>query len=162
MTILIDAPIEKVWDILMDFPEYKNWNTFARSMVLVDYNTRQPLADQTLELGKYIDIRAHMNPGDVPEEPGYLDKGNAFVFISTLEPDIHRVAWTTSMFPSWILQSVRTQALSVDEASGKTKYENREVFSGFLSYIVKFFVGGKLNKGFAAAASSLKKHAEKK
>lgn len=131
-------------------------------MVLVDYGTRQPLEDQTLQLGKYIDVRAHMNPGEVPEEPGYWDKGNAFVFISTLEPEIHRIAWTTAMYPSWILHTVRTQALSIDEATGKTKYENREVFSGILAYVVKFVAGAKLMKGFAGAANSLKKHAEKK
>lgn len=122
----------------------------------------ETLVDQTLELGKHIKILAHMAPGPVPSEPGYWDRGDALAVVSSLEPEIHRVAWTAAMYPSYILHTVRTQALSVDEATGKTKYENREVFGGLLAYFVKFFVGGKLNQGFIGAAESLKKHAEKK
>lgn len=131
-------------------------------MVLVDDYTRLPFTDQTPELGKHIEILANMAPKDVPEDPSYWDKGNAYAVISTLEPEIYRVAWTAAMYPHFILNTVRTQALSIDEATGKTKYENREVFGGLLAYIVKFVAGAKLVKGFAGAAESLKKHAEKK
>lgn len=131
-------------------------------MVLVDYNSRQPLPDQKLELGKYIDMLVNMNPGETPEDPSYRDKGNAFAMISTLEPENYRVAWTAAMYPNFVLRTVRIQALSIDEATGMTKYENREAFGGILAYVVKFLAGEKLVKGFAGAANSLKKHAEKK
>jgi len=50
--------------------------------------------------------------------------------------------------------------LSVDETSGKTKYETIEEFNGVVAYAIKFFVGGMLRLGFKAAAESLKARAE--
>uniref|UniRef100_A0A8H7XLR2 Uncharacterized protein n=1 Tax=Psilocybe cubensis TaxID=181762 RepID=A0A8H7XLR2_PSICU len=131
-------------------------------MVLVDYNTRRPLADQKLEVGKYFDMLVNMNPGDVPEDPNKRDRGDAFAMISMLEPENYRISWTAAMFPYFILRSLRTQALSVDKETGMTKYENFEAFGGLLAYLIRYMSSEQLKKGFAGAANSLKKQAEKK
>jgi len=156
-SILIDAPRDKVWSIILDFPSYKDWNTFARSMTVTN-RAMLPLPDQTPEEGKHIQIVANMALG--LEEPRYFDRGNAFVVISTLDSENYRVAWKTDMLPSFLLISERWQILTVDEVTGQTKYETFEVFDGVLAYLVKFFVGAKLAAGFKAAADSLKKRAE--
>ncbi|KDR78383.1 hypothetical protein GALMADRAFT_245543 [Galerina marginata CBS 339.88] len=124
----------------------------------VTNRAKVPLPDQTPEQGKHIQIVANMAVG--LEEPRYRDRGDAFVVISTMDSENYRVAWKTDMLPSFLLLTERWQILTVDEATGQTKYETFEVFDGLLAYFVKFFVGTKLVAGFNAAAESLKKRAE--
>ncbi|KAF8154106.1 hypothetical protein B0H34DRAFT_720351 [Crassisporium funariophilum] len=154
---LIDAPREKVWSIMLDFPSYKEWNTFVRSQTVVDAS-KQLLPDQTPAEGQYMSISVNMPP--TLEEAGMFGKSSAFVTVTTLDPTNYRVAWCTAGMPRFLLHTERWQALSVDEATGKTKYETIEVFGGILAYFVRFFVGSKLSVGFKAAADTLKKRAE--
>ncbi|KAF8901018.1 hypothetical protein CPB84DRAFT_1708650 [Gymnopilus junonius] len=167
-SVLIDAPREKVWDILMDFSSYEKWHCYIflsitlicpcrRHMTVTDRKA-VPLEDQTIAEGKSIQVVANMEPS--LSEPSYANRGNAFVVVSHFEPENYRVAWKSDMYPSFLLATERWQILTVDEVTGKTKYENFEVFDGILAYFVKFFVGAKLAKGFVAAGESLKAHAE--
>ncbi|KAJ3503009.1 hypothetical protein NLJ89_g8626 [Agrocybe chaxingu] len=156
---LIDAPREKVWSILLDFSSYKEWSTFARSFTITDASGN-PLPDQTPAEGKYMAIKVNMPPK--LGEPGWFGSGSAFVTISTLDPENYRAAWKTAGMPYFILHTERWQALSVDETTGKTKYENIEAFGGLAAYLVRLFVGTKLKVGFVAAAECLKKRAEEK
>ena len=94
------------------------------------------------------------------EEPGFFGRSSVFVKVTTLDHTNHRVAWCAEGLPKFLLRTERWQALSVDEVSGRTKYETIEVFGGFLAYFVKFFVGEKLALGFQAIADCLKKCAE--
>ena len=117
-----------------------------------------PLEDQTISEGKHLKIVANMAPS--LSEPSYMNRGDAFCIVSHFEPENYRVAWKSDMMPSFLLATERWQILTVDEATGKTKYETFEVFDGLLAYFVKFFVGAKLEKGFVAAGESLKKYSE--
>ncbi|KAF5314328.1 hypothetical protein D9619_011772 [Psilocybe cf. subviscida] len=154
---LIDAPRDKIWSIMLDFPSYTNWNTFVRKMTVTSAS-KEPLADQTPAEGKHIHMNVHMPP--TMGEPGCFGAQKAFVIISSVEPDNYRVAWKTAGMPSFLLHTERWQALSMDDVSGKTKYETIEVFGGVLAYLVKLFVGEKLKVAFRAAADSLKTKAE--
>ncbi|KAF8909669.1 hypothetical protein CPB84DRAFT_1765153 [Gymnopilus junonius] len=125
--VLIDAPIEKVWGVLMDLPAYREWSNI--------------LGDQTLAEGKNIHIT--INTALTLSEPGVLDGGSAFAVVSTFDPENYR----------YLLNTERWQILSVDEATGKTKYETHEFFDGILRII-------KIAKGFQAAADTLKERVE--
>jgi len=141
----------------MDLPSYKEWNTFVRFMKVTN-REKLPLEDQTIAEGKNMQIVVSMMP--TLSEPRYIDRGNAFVVVSTYDPENYRVAWKADMLPSFLLNTERWQTLTVDEATGHTKYETFEFFGGILAYITKFMVGSKLAVCFQAAADSLKKRAE--
>lgn len=87
---------------------------------------------------------------------------SAFEVITTLDTDNYRCAWVNAEFPSWLLAAERWQALVevVEDGRKKTRYETIEVFSGFLAYLIRLFVGGGLRAGFTAMAEGLKKRSE--
>lgn len=121
-------------------------------------SSKEPLLDQTPREGDFIQMSVNIPP--TMQEPGLFGKNSAFVKITTVDHANHRAAWCTEGIPRFLLRTERWQALSVDEASGRTKYETIEVFAGLLAYFVKFFVGKNLALGFKAAADCLKKRAE--
>ncbi|KII90105.1 hypothetical protein PLICRDRAFT_40307 [Plicaturopsis crispa FD-325 SS-3] len=154
-TALIDAPREKVWSVLLDFPSYTEWNPFVREQMIVD-KSKKRLDDQTPAEGKYLHItRVHIPPTmDHVRFPS-----SAFEMITTVDHENYRVAWINLAAPKWILNAERWQSLTVTD-DGKTKYETIEVFGGIFAYLVKFFVGAGLNKGFHEAGQALKRRSE--
>ena len=120
-----------------------------------------PLAgqDQTPAEGHYVLIApVHLPP--TMSEPGFFGKSSAFVQMTTLDHENHRVAWTVASFPGFLLRAERWQVLSVDP-SGKTKYESKEVFGGIVAWLVYLFVYSNLVLGFNAQAEGLKNRAER-
>ncbi|KDR78380.1 hypothetical protein GALMADRAFT_245540, partial [Galerina marginata CBS 339.88] len=101
-----------------------------------------------------------MNMAPSLGEIRYMDRGNAFAVISAFDPENYRVAWKADMLPGFLLKSERWQMLTIDEATGQTKYENFEVFGGVLAYLVRYLAEAKIKAGFKAATDSLKKRAE--
>ncbi|KAJ3547573.1 hypothetical protein NM688_g5393 [Phlebia brevispora] len=152
-SIVIDAPVDKVWSVLLDFPAYSEWNAFVRSQTVVD-SAEQPLEEQTVKEGSFLYLTANIPPSmDAKSRPS-----STRLVVSHLDPENHRVAWTNRM-PAWIMTTERWQWLTAPE-DGKTKYETIEVFNGFLAYLVKWFVGSGLRQGFQAMADGLKAHSE--
>ncbi|EEB91172.1 hypothetical protein MPER_10510, partial [Moniliophthora perniciosa FA553] len=64
-SILINAPIEKVWNILLDFPKYSEWNPFVRKQVVTDASFI-PIEDQTPKEGGYMVITSQIPPIEGP------------------------------------------------------------------------------------------------
>ena len=120
--------------------------------------SKESLVDQTPHEGSFLHIQANIPP--TMEEPGFFGKSSVFVKVTTLDHTNHRAAWCAEGFPKFLLHTERWQALSVDEVTGRTKYETIEVFGGFLAYFAKFFVGKNLALAFQAGADCLKKCAE--
>ena len=121
---------------------------------------KTPLADQTAVVGAHILMRVHMPP-TMGEPVGMFGANSAFCEITHIDADAHRAAWKTAGSPAWLLRTERWQALSVDEATGKTRYETVEVFGGVLAYITSYFFGDKLREAFRAFADTLKARAER-
>ncbi|KAI0670244.1 hypothetical protein C8Q78DRAFT_974820 [Trametes maxima] len=146
-SITIDAPIDKVWEVLLDFPKY------TECQVITDKN-QKPLEDQTPTEGKYLLMTVHI--------PATLDDSTSpqtpFELITHIQPEVHRIAWK-NLLPPWLIRAERWQALSTTD-DGKTLYETREVFAGAGAYAIKFFLGKNLVKSFEAMAEGLKKRAE--
>jgi hypothetical protein len=120
--------------------------------------SKVPLPDQTPVVGEHIAINVNMPP--TMGEPGFFGSNSAFCVITHIDNENYRVAWKTAGTPYFLLHTERWQALSVDEATGKTKYETVEVFGGILAYITSYFFGDKLRVAFRAAADTLKARAE--
>lgn len=129
----------------------------SRSQTVMNAS-KEMLADQTPCEGSFLQINVNLPP--TMEEPGLFGKSSVFVKVTTIDHTNHRAAWSSEGLPKFLLCTERWQALSVDEATGRTKYETIEVFGGLLAYFVKFFVGKNLALGFQASADCLKKCAE--
>ncbi|KAK7045484.1 hypothetical protein VNI00_007737 [Paramarasmius palmivorus] len=160
-SIKIDAPIDKVWEILLDFKSYNEWNPFVRKQILVDPKTRQPLPNQTLTVGNHVYMYpVHLPPSlDASELWPWQRTNSTSVVITYLDPANHRVAWRTTGMPSFLLDAERWQIVSV-EADGKVRYESYEAFRGVLAYVVKLFVGAHLKTAVKAMAEGIKTRAE--
>ncbi|KAF9451349.1 hypothetical protein P691DRAFT_773221 [Macrolepiota fuliginosa MF-IS2] len=166
---LIDAPVEQVWGVLLDFKSYRLWNPFVRNQIATD-TAKNPLPDQPLQVGQNVYIYpVHLPPTLDDTSVGIFNKSSAFCLVTALDHENFTVAWCTYGIPSWILHAERWQWLRIveadlDDGKGKrkvTKYESVEMFSGFAAYLVKWFVGSKLQLGFQAQADGLKRWAER-
>ncbi|KIK43674.1 hypothetical protein CY34DRAFT_803588 [Suillus luteus UH-Slu-Lm8-n1] len=154
---LINAPREVVWDVLMDWKSYKEWNPFVRDQHITDAR-KNPLPDETPREGSYL----YIHPVHIP--PSFDNKwlpSSAFERITVLDHENYRTAWVNISTPHWLLNAERWQALVAVEG-GKTRYETIEVFGGVLAYLIKAFVGSGLKKGFVAMAERLKSRAEER
>ncbi|KAJ7701586.1 hypothetical protein B0H17DRAFT_1045913 [Mycena rosella] len=151
-SILIDAPREKVWEILLDFGSYKQ----CRGQTIVSASGTA-LADQTPAAGKRLLIGPlHLPP--TMGDPGFMKSMNIKVLITTIDHENFRVTWVAKSLPRWVLHVERRQMLTVE--GGKTKYENIEVFRGIFAYLVKFFAGKNMVLGVRAMMEGLKSRAE--
>ena len=121
-------------------------------------SNKNALEDQRLAEGKNIHIT--INTALTLSDPGVLDGGSAFAVVTKYEPENYCVAWKANSLPSFVLNAERWQILTLDESTGKTRYETHECFDGLLAYYVKFAVGKKIADGFAAAADCLRKRVE--
>ncbi|KAJ7677581.1 hypothetical protein B0H14DRAFT_3064678, partial [Mycena olivaceomarginata] len=154
-SILIDAPREKVWQVLLDFGSYKE----CRNQTLIT-EAGAALADQRPTPNTLMKIApVHLPP--TMGEPQLFGSHVAMVRITTIDHgklpcsvgDCWRRPTEVALFAE------RWQMLTVE--GGKTKYESIEVFSGFLAYVVRLFVGKNLVLGVKAMAEGLKTHSER-
>ncbi|KAG9310970.1 hypothetical protein JVU11DRAFT_8848 [Chiua virens] len=159
-SIVIDAPRDTVWRNLMDWGSYHE----CRNQRLTDASkVPLPVSEQTPRVGSHMLIHpVHIPPSLDP--PKLLPASSAFVVITALDSDNYRCAWETVNFPTWLLHSVRWQALVevLEDGRKKTRYETIEVFNGLLAYVIKLLVAGGLRKGFVAMAEGLKKRSEER
>ncbi|KAG8215318.1 hypothetical protein J3R82DRAFT_8909 [Butyriboletus roseoflavus] len=160
-SITIDAPRDLVWQVLMDWGSYQQWNPFVRNQCLVDA-TRKPLAaSQQPRVGAHLLMRpVHIPPSFTP--PKIFPAGSALEVITTFDTDNYRCAWKNVEFPSWLLDTERWQALVdvVEDGRKKTRYETVGVFNGWFAYVVKLVVGSGVQEGFRAMAEGLKIRSE--
>ncbi|TFK48240.1 hypothetical protein OE88DRAFT_1664710 [Heliocybe sulcata] len=152
----IEAPREKIWGIVLDFPKYKDWNPFARGQSLVD-KSKKPLEDQTPAPGKHLLISFNMPP----TLDASVQSKHAFEYVTNVDHANYRISWRNVDMPAWLLWADRWQTLE-EEADGKVKYTTFEVFGGIMAYIVKWFMRGHLEEAFEAMGKGLKERAEQK
>ncbi|KAJ7160980.1 hypothetical protein C8R46DRAFT_1106149 [Mycena filopes] len=158
-SILIDAPREKVWEALLDFGSWGKWNAYIRGATIVSpEGVASP--DQTAAVDRLLRMSPVHIPPTMDDTPANGSQSST-VRITALDHENHRVAWVSADGrPKWALFVERWQTLTTEE-DGKTRYENVEVFTGVLAYIVKFSMGKNLILGIRAMAEGLKSHSER-
>ncbi|KAJ4474480.1 hypothetical protein J3R30DRAFT_3295417 [Lentinula aciculospora] len=163
--ILIDAPIDVVWNVLLGFPNYPDWNPFVRSQVVTD-SLYIPTQDQKAAENLRLIITSQIPPLTPPVTASSLgDPLNEHITrenITHLQPGIYRVAWQDLSLDA-LIQAERWSALSVFVDQGGdslTFYESREEYNGVLAGTVQDLEGAGLLEGFQAQASALKARAE--
>ncbi|KAJ7600415.1 hypothetical protein C8J56DRAFT_846949 [Mycena floridula] len=155
---IIEAPIEKVWNIMLDFQAYGEWNSFVRAQTIIDDNG-QALASQTLTRPGQK-MRIHTNIPPTMEPGGLFQKHTTHVISKTVDTINHRVQWVTGRAPKFWLYADRWQMLTVLD-DGRVKYETVETMQGLLAYLVKWFVGNNLRIAFKTMGERLKARAER-
>lgn len=132
----IDAPVQRVWDILVDFERYGEWNPFTTRV------------EAELTIGSPVLLHVALGPLErkQPER------------IEILEPP-HLLAWGTTMGHPLLLSALREQRL---EALSETRcrYLTTDATSGLLTPLVALLFGRLIRQGFNRMAAALKTRAE--
>lgn len=146
-TIEIDAPLELVWQVMLDTASYGEWNPFV-----VGADTSQPPA-----VGNPIVLHVQWADGSGTTSPER---------ISAIDEPITDSGGTTTaclsyVYEGWpaklgLVRGTRHQRLT-QAPGGPTTYDTMEVFSGPL---VRFAGPGRVADGFRRHAEALKQRAE--
>ncbi len=136
--VTIEAPVELVWKILIDFPNYGEWNGFC------------PVAkNEALELGGAVDMMVEL--GDGPSRQ--------VEYLCRIEPN-ECIAWAMDNKPEDPVHAVRSQHLKrLDE--NRCTYESVDEFSGPQMATMMEHFATAVETGFNRCAYDLKKYAER-
>ena len=133
----IEAPIDRVWEILLDLPRYEEWNPFTARV------------ESTLRVGDPIVL--------YPRLIG--DRAYAWTErVCRNEP--YDLCWDLTLGARFLLTAERCQTLT-DLGGDRTHYVTEDVFEGILTPLVMATFGGAMQRGFEDCAAGLKEHAEK-
>ena len=135
--IEIDAPVEKVWDILVDLEKYPEWNPFTKKV------------ESTLLVGDEIHLEVHMRKNKIR---------NQTEIVNLHEPN-KKICWGVQYMKPAILNANRHQVLTPLDGN-KTLYYTADKFSGMMAPMVIKMYGEDIKKGFECVAKALKKRAE--
>ena len=132
----IYAPIERVWEILVDFERYREWNPFTTRV------------EANLEIGSPVML--HVTLGRLKRKQPER--------IETVEPP-QLLAWGVTMGARFLLVARREQRL---EALGATRcrYSTTDATTGLLTPLVALLFGRLIRQGFNDMAAALKTRAE--
>jgi len=136
--VTIEAPVELVWGILLDFTRYGEWNGFC------------PVAkNEKLELGNAVDMMVDL--GDGPSRQ--------VEYLCRIEPN-QCIAWAMANKPDDPIHAVRSQHLKrLDE--NRCTYVSVDKFAGPQTATMMEHFATAVETGFNRCAYDLKKHAER-
>jgi len=139
-SIDIDAPIDRVFQIMLDFPQYSAWNPFV---IGISGEARQGAVI-------WLDVRFHDGQRHRVEE-----------HIEVLDPPGERAELTYQtrgpLARFRLVRARRRQVLTRVDGS-RTRYETDETFSGLLT---AFLPRAGIQRGFDDCALALKQRAER-
>lgn len=134
--IEIDAPVERVWQILKDTDRYAAWNPFT------------PRVETTLRVGDPIHLHVRL-------------VGRRLIhrreFVTRNEP--YTLGWEMKLGARFLLHGERLQVLTALDPH-RTRYVTEDCFSGWLRSLVLALFGRPMQRGFRDCALGLKKAAE--
>jgi hypothetical protein len=135
--VLIDAPLEKVWQALIDVENYPRWNPFTTRV------------ETTFVVGEPAILYVTMNGQHqrVQHEA-----------ITVFEPQ-QAFAWASIMGAPFILKTSRRQIVEALDDQ-RTQYETYETFDGLLAPLVMALYRKDIQHGFEAVGVALKKYVE--
>jgi hypothetical protein len=137
--IEINAPAERVWSLLMDFPSYPRWNPFIRSI------EGNPMVGQSLNV--------------LIQPPG----SKAMRFRPTVlkvEPN-REFRWKGKLLVPGLFDGEHYFKLEPKPGGGLV-FRQGEMFSGLLVPLLKRSLDGATKQGFIAMNEALGREAEKK
>jgi hypothetical protein len=145
---LLDAPPERVFEILADLDRYPEWNRFT---------PRVTLASRDLAVGAELDLDCQMTPREL-----LVDEHEV---ILALERDPARRRYALCMGTSRRRgrPGIRSERWQIASALGeRTLFVNEESFRGPLAPLVYLLYREKLARAFSLYALDLKDRAERR
>lgn len=136
-SVTINAPVEKVWEILMAFENYADWNPFISRV------EGSPVEGSNLKNTMHLE-------GMKPQ---------VFKPVILKVRQDREFRWLGSMFFKGIFDGEHYFLLEKD-GEGRTKVIHGENFSGILSGLVMRMIGEKTQTGFKAMNLALKNRVE--
>jgi hypothetical protein len=135
--ITINAPIQKVWDVLSNFENYHQWNPFT------------PKIEVKNEIGSTVGLHVRLNP---KSKKTILQKETLLAW-----EEGKRLEW--GITNSWFVQTVRIQSLKIIDEN-TTEYYTSDAFEGPLTGLILFLYRNKIQIGFDDVCTGLKKQVE--
>lgn len=135
--VTINAPVELVWEILLDFEKYEKWNTFCPRAT-----------NDSLELGSPVDMMVDLGQG----------LSRQVEYISRVEPH-ECIAWAMANQPEDPVHAVRSQRLK-RLADDRCSYISVDEFAGPEKAAMMEHFAKAVETGFNRCAYDLKKYAE--
>jgi hypothetical protein len=133
----IDAPPEKVWDVLLDFPRWAEWNPFV------------PNVEGVLEVGRKVHIKV-VPPGRKPV------RFNPEVWV--VRP-CEKILWGDSWL--WIVYRGDHDFVLERLPQGGTRFSQRERYRGLpVLFMVMGGLFGPIKKGYRQMNEGLKQRVE--
>lgn len=135
--LVINAPAQLVWDIILDFENYHQWNKFC------------PEIKGTPELGSALHMQVDLGNG-LQEQVEHVTK---------LDVDTFTVVWSMENKPGDPIHADRTQrVIPIDQNS--CRYWTIDEFAGDAVKPMIDALGAQVERGFALCADGLKAYAE--
>jgi hypothetical protein len=134
----IDAPAERVWSLLIDFPSYPQWNPFIRSIEGIP------------EVGQSLKVLIQPQGA------------NGMHFLPTVlaaQPN-HELRWKGKFILPGLFDGEHYFKLEEKPEGGLTFHQG-ENFSGILVPLFRHSLDGPTKQGFIAMNEALKREAEK-
>jgi len=161
---IIDAPIEAVYDALLDLASYREWNTLVTNATVT-----KPAVGQTsttrMQKGTHFDLRVKMNEkASLQSSKELCNLAEPVKKSSEADPTpTTTVSWVmdSAGLMSYLLQAEHINELT-DLGDGRTEYTHWESFGGVVSYAVKWLAGDDLARHFRSWPGDLKAYVEKK
>lgn len=138
VTVEIDAPAAVVWDVLVDYERYPEWNPYTVAGVT------------TLEIGAPIDLT-------LPHYDGSDELFRTREFIRIVEPPHHLCYDSGDEVPGVL--GVRDQWIT-ELGPERCSYYTTDAMSGPLAELATELTGDWIKNGFDAVAHALKARAE--
>ena len=137
----VDAPVEKVWNIMIDLERYPEWNPFTPRV-----------GAKRIVVGEEFLLDCQMTEKQ-------LLKDEREVFLA-YEPERYRVCWGTSRTKG--RPGIKSYRWQICQPLGerRTHFINYEEFHGILAPLVNLLYGKKLQRGFDSYCRALKNRAE--
>ncbi|KAJ6589028.1 hypothetical protein B0H19DRAFT_1102576 [Mycena capillaripes] len=150
-SVIINAPRQKVWDVLVDFSEYAKWNSYIRESTLIDASNKA-LPGHQIAKGNRLALKTH-----IPPTMDDSVKMRAMTeLVMHVEPQ-SQLAWGSHL-PGWLFGAEQWNVLT--EVEGGTKYEMIAVFSGVGPYLMMRSMRDPITKAVHAMAEGLKTRCE--
>src|SRR5487761_267664 len=136
--IEIEAPLERVWSLLIDFPSYSRWNPFVRSI------------EGALEVGQSLWVFI---------QPPGTDGMQFRPTVLAVEPN-RELRWKGKLFLPGLFDGEHYFHLESKPGGGLT-FRQGETFSGILVPLLRRALDGATKQGFVAMNEAIKREVEK-